>query len=120
MKESTIYSYVTGFVLSVVLTVSAFLLVEIHFWSGHRIFSHEFLYIAIVLCALLQIGVQVWFFLHIGRRGNGMNQLIFAFAVIIVVIVVGGAIWIMTNLSSRMAMTPDQMLQYMDSQSGAL
>lgn len=120
MKESTLFSYITGYALSIALTVTAFLLVEIHFWSGHRVFTHEFLYIMIVVCALLQAAVQLVCFLHLGKRGNKMNSLIFGFAAVLIVIVVGGAIWIMSSLSSRMAPNEAQMLQYMDSQSGAL
>ena len=120
MKEPTAASYTTGYVLSIALTLLAFLPVAVHMWSQHAVFSHAFLYAAIVLCALLQAAVQLTFFLHLGKRGNGTNRAAFAFAAVLVVIVVGGALWIMSNLNSRMAATPEQMMQYMDSQSGAL
>jgi len=120
MKEPTITTYTTGYVLSITLTLLAFLPVAIHEWSRHAVFSHGFLYAAVIICALLQAAVQLTFFLHLGKRGNGMNRAAFAFAAVLVVIVVGGALWIMGNLNARMAATPEQMMQYMDSQSGAL
>jgi cytochrome o ubiquinol oxidase operon protein cyoD len=120
MKEPTIATYTTGYVLSIALTLLAFLLVGVHAWSQHAVFSHGFLYAAIVVCALVQAAVQLTFFLHLGKRGNGTGRAAFAFAAVLVVIVVGGALWIMGSLNSRMAATPEQMMQYMDNESGAL
>lgn len=94
--------YLTGFTLSIILTLAAFYFVQTHIASGHRIFSHEFLYIAIVVCAVLQLFVQLIFFFHFGRGSTrGWNITALAFAGIVVFIIVGGTLWIMYNLQAN-------------------
>lgn len=120
MAHETSKTYLLGFALSLLLTLAAFGMVEAHVLSGHTVFAHELLYSAIAVFAVLQFAVQLIFFLHLGRRGNTLNVVAFAFAAVLVGIVVGGALWIMASLNSRMMPGPDQMLQYMQDQSSAL
>jgi cytochrome o ubiquinol oxidase operon protein cyoD len=92
-------NYIAGFIFSILLTLAAFFALEEHIRSGHTVFSHQFLYIAIVVCALLQLFVQLYFFLHVGRESKPRwNLAALIFACIVVCILVGGTLWIMNNL----------------------
>jgi cytochrome o ubiquinol oxidase operon protein cyoD len=97
--NATIKNYVTGFIISILLTLAPYFAYQEHVWSGHKVFSHEFLYIAIVVFAILQLFVQLFFFLHVGREQKPRwNLAALCFAGIVVFILVGGTLWIMNNL----------------------
>lgn len=101
--------YTFGFVSSVLLTVTAYVLVTQHTLNRTLIIA------LIVGLAFLQFIVQMVFFLHIGEeRKPRWKQLVMWFMLGIVFIIVAGSIWIMNNLNYRM--TPQQMEQYMSSQ----
>jgi cytochrome o ubiquinol oxidase operon protein cyoD len=103
--------YVTGFISSLVLTVTAYLLVVNHAFSRHGLIA------AVVVLALTQFFVQVIFFLHLGRESKPRWKLaVFLFMTMVVLILVFGSLWIMTNLNYRM--TPQQINNYMNEQSG--
>ena len=108
---STYKSYITGFVLSVILTLSAYFAVVNH------MFSSTALGIAIVALAFVQFIVQLVFFLHFGKGEDGSwNLLIFFSTVGIIFILVVGSIWIMNHLNYNM--TPQDINNYMSSQDG--
>lgn len=93
-------SYITGFVLSVVLTIVPLMLLWMHEAGGHRFPSHEMMYGAFVLFAVLQLFVQLSFFLHLDEEAKPrFNLMALCFALLVVAIVVGGTLWIMHNLS---------------------
>ena len=95
--HGTIKSYVVGFVLSIVITVLAFLLV------AFKPVSSEIIYIVIAILAILQLYVQLVFFLHLNTRSEGRwNLLVFLFSLIVVLIIIFGSIWIMVNLNYNM------------------
>jgi len=103
--------YVSGFVASIVLTLTAYLLVV------HHALSRRILIAAVVALALTQFLVQVVFFLHLGRETKPRWKLaVFLFMTMVVLILVFGSLWIMTNLNYRM--TPEQINTYMNNQSG--
>lgn len=111
--DATLRSYVSGFVLSVCLTVAAYLIVTRHTLSMHILIA------AIVVLALVQFMVQLFFFLHLGRETKPRWKLgVFAFMIVIVAILVFGSLWIMNNLNYRM--TPQQINQYMQDQDGGI
>ena len=87
--HGTLRSYTTGFLASIALTLFAF-------WIAPQLGT--LIYPALVLAALLQLLVQLVFFLHLGRSGGGWNLMVFAFTFVIVGIVVIGTLWIMQNL----------------------
>lgn len=90
---ATLSEYVTGFGLSVALTLTAFGLVI--FDSIERIEVIA----AVVVLALLQLIVQLKFFIHLEHEsGPKWNKLIFGFMALVVFIVVAGSLWIMANL----------------------
>ncbi len=108
---STLRSYVTGFILSISLTLAAYLLVERHQLSS------RLLIFAVISLALLQFLVQLLFFLRLGTETKPRwKLLVFLFMVAIVCILVFGSLWIMSNLNYRM--TPKQVNNYMNNQDG--
>jgi len=105
-------SYVVGFVLSVVATLMAYLIVVNHVWPMATL-----IYIILAI-AVTQLIIQVVFFLHIGR-GSHWRFVTFIFAILIVLIIVVGTIWIMNNLNyNMMRMTPAQQELYMQHNEG--
>ena len=90
-------SYLTGFVLSVILTVAAFGLVINGTLTGLNA-----LY-AISGLALVQIIVHLVFFLHMNTSSEQRwNVTAFAFTALTAVIVIGGTLWVMHNVSMNM------------------
>jgi cytochrome o ubiquinol oxidase subunit IV len=94
----TLHSYITGFVLSLMLTALAFGLAWLHLITTHTFPSHEIMIFGLVALALAQLFVQLKFFLHVGKESKEWINSALAFALIIVVILVGGTLWIMNNL----------------------
>jgi cytochrome o ubiquinol oxidase subunit IV len=67
--------------------------------------------IAIIVLAIAQMGVHIVFFLHITTGPDNTNNVMaLAFGVLIVLLVVGGSLWIMANLNQNM-MPMDQLMQ---------
>lgn len=96
-------TYVTGFILSLLLTLSSFGLVAIHVSSEHESLPHEVLIPTIVVLAITQLAVQLMFFLHLGREPKPKLHLVsFLFMLLVITIVVAGSLWIMANLNYNM------------------
>jgi cytochrome o ubiquinol oxidase operon protein cyoD len=102
-------SYVIGYIISLILTLVSFLLVKIHLLSNHRIPSDQLLIIFVISVALIQLVVQLLFFLHL-KDGPRLNLIVFLFMLIVVVILVFGSLWIMHNLNYNHIhiLTPEQ------------
>ena len=67
--------------------------------------------VAIVVLAIAQMGVHLVFFLHITTGADNTNNVLaLAFGILIVVLVIGGSLWIMANLNHNM-MPMDQIMQ---------
>lgn len=94
-----------GLGISVVLTVSAFLLVYSNLIYGPAI------PVALLVLAIGQMGIHLVFFLHVTTGpDNTNNVLALAFGVMVVFLIVAGSVWIMNHLSQNM-MPMDQLLQ---------
>lgn len=92
-------TYILGFGLSILFTLAAFGLVEQHLNTDHVFPSHEIAVPILVILAIMQLFVQLILFLHMGEEQKPRwNLTAAAFALIIVVILVGGTLWIMHNL----------------------
>ena len=90
-------AYIIGLVLSLILTLTSFTLV------GRHMMSTDHLYIFLVLLALIQLFVQVVCFLRLNASPEGRWELMpFLFTIFIVLILVFGSLWIMTNLNYNM------------------
>lgn len=111
MKEISgrIQAYIAGFILSLVMTLLAYWLVSMHVLSSNTIIP------LILLIAFMQLFFQLIFFLHLGR-GSVWHAGFFIATFIAVLVIVVASIWIMGHLNYNM--TPQQMNQYIQNQSG--
>lgn len=97
-NHGSLRSYLTGFVLAVILTVIPFWLV-----LGHVFQNHWLTITLVLLLAVVQILVHVVYFLHLDARSEGgWNMLAFIFTIVLVVIVLGASIWVMYNENANM------------------
>ncbi|MBP9711372.1 MAG: cytochrome o ubiquinol oxidase subunit IV [Candidatus Pacebacteria bacterium] len=93
------HAYLTGFILSILLTVVAFGLMHFHMKSDHAMPPHELMVPLLVFLAVAQFLIQLIFFLHLGQEERPRwNSIAFAFAAFIVIVIVGGSLWIMGNI----------------------
>ena len=110
-NHTRIGTYITGFGLSIGLTLAAYFLVANHALSRGGLMA------AIAVLALVQFLVQAVFFLHVGREAKPRwKLLVMVLMVLIVTILVGGSLWIMNNLNYHM--TPTQINHYLQDQDG--
>lgn len=94
-------AYIVGFLLSLYLTLSAYFLVT------KQALPHLSLIIAVVALALVQFGVQIVFFLHIGEESKPRWNLVsFLSMMLMIAILVIGSIWIMANLNYHHDLEP--------------
>jgi cytochrome o ubiquinol oxidase operon protein cyoD len=108
---ATIRAYKIGYGASLIITIGAYILVSNHLL--HR----DLLVAAVSGLAVIQFVVQLLYFLHLGHEAKPRWKLmVFGFMLMVVVIVVAGSLWIMSNLNYRM--TPAQQDQYLQSQNG--
>lgn len=110
--QVTAHSYIAGFVLSVGLTLAAYALVVQGSLTGNALLA------AVVGLALMQLVVQLVFFLHLGRGTQARwNLLVFWFALIVVIILVFGSLWIMQNLNYHMG-SPEEVDRHLMEEEG--
>lgn len=97
--------YIAGLALAVLLTVASFAVADTNLvWAPS-------IPVAICVLAVAQMGVHIVFFLHITSGPDGINNLMaLAFGVLIVMLLVGGSLFIITHLNHNM-MPMDQMMQ---------
>ncbi len=97
-KHGTLLSYIVGFVLSLLFTGSAYYLVVSKSVSGTTLLA------MILGFAVLQMAVQIFFFLHLGRGPKPLYNVTFFIGTVgIILVVVVGSIFIMNNLRYNMA-----------------
>lgn len=105
-------TYVLGFLFSLVLTLVGF---EV---ASHPFVSRDTVLALLLLLACAQFGVQLACFLHLDDSGSKERMIALLCAVLIVLILVVGSLWIMFHLNARMMPSPSQMEQYMNDQQG--
>ena len=109
--NASLRAYIIGFVGSIILTLSAYLMVR------YAQIDKPIMIGILAVLALAQFIVQLVYFLHIGKEFSPRLKLIvLGFMIAIVVILVTGSLWIMSNLNGRMMMTTKQMEEYMNQQ----
>src|SRR5262245_26116940 len=98
-------NYIIGFILSVLLTLGAYYPVSLHLSTHHRYPTHEFIIPFILGLAFVQLLVQMFFFLHMGRETQPRWKLFMAISFIgIIIVVVVASIWIMQHLNYNMSL----------------
>lgn len=96
-SPKTLSSYLTGFILCVLLTLLAFASVQWKWLSGGPLFA------ALSSLAIAQLIVQSLCFLRLNSSPEGRwNLFPFLFTALIISILVGGSLWIMYNLNYNM------------------
>ena len=96
-RRGSLKSYGTGFILSIALTILAFALVM----TGTL--PHSTVLFGIFAAAAVQIAVHLHYFLHLDTSSAmRWNVLALVFALLIMILFIGGTIWIMFHLEYRM------------------
>ena len=96
--HGTFHSYMTGFVLSVILTAIPFFLV-----MARPIESPGYTAAIVLVCAFAQILVHMVYFLHMTPKAeDGWLLLSTVFTIILVVITLAGSLWIVFHLNRNM------------------
>jgi cytochrome o ubiquinol oxidase operon protein cyoD len=100
-----VVGYLTGLGLAILLTATSF------FVAGTDLVWQPSIPVALVVLAIAQMGVHLVFFLHITTGADNTNNVLaLAFGVLIVILLIGGSLWIMANLNHNM-MPMDQIMQ---------
>lgn len=95
---SKLFTYISGFVLSLLLTFGAYLAVTHHAFAGGALIA------VIVALAVAQALVQLFFFLHLGNEMRPRWKLVvLLFMLLVLAILVAGSLWIMYNLNYNMS-----------------
>ena len=98
LGDISLRGYLTGFVLSVLLTAVPFWLVM------HRIIPSPSTTIVVLLTlGVIQIVVHMVYFLHMnGHSEGGWNLLALIFSMVLVFITLSGSIWVMYHLNRNL------------------
>lgn len=90
--------YVTGFVLSVILTAIPFFLVMSGLAGSGRLTAF-----LVLGCAVIQIIVHMIYFLHMNLKNEaGWTMISLVFTIVVLVIAVIGTIWVMYHMDANM------------------
>jgi len=93
----TLRTYLIGFSSAAVLTAAAFWIVMA------RPFPTAVAAVAVVVLAIAQIIVQTRAFLHVNARAqDGWTLVAYVFTAVLLLITIGGSLWIMYHLDSNM------------------
>jgi cytochrome o ubiquinol oxidase operon protein cyoD len=112
-SKKALITYIVGFLLSIGLTLLAYFLVV------GDIITKRFTVVLIFVLAMVQLFVQLTFFLHLGaEKRSRWRWVTLIFGVLVVLIVGVGSLWIMDHLNYNMMHSPDKMEEYMQRQGG--
>ena len=96
--HGSIRDYVTGFVLSVILTAIPFFLVMSGLAGSGRLTAF-----LVLGCAVIQIIVHMIYFLHMNLKNEaGWTMISLVFTIVVLVIAVIGTIWVMYHMDANM------------------
>jgi cytochrome o ubiquinol oxidase subunit IV len=100
-----VVGYLCGLGLAILLTATSF------YVAGTDLVWQPSIPVALVVLAIAQMGVHLVFFLHITTGADNTNNVLaLAFGVLIVILLMGGSLWIMANLNHNM-MPMDAIMQ---------
>ena len=108
-SHATLKGYVTGFVLSVILTAIPFWLVM------GKVFDKSSVTILVILAfAAVQIVVHMIYFLHMDTKSQaGWTMLALIFTLVLVVITLTGSLWVMVHLKENMMPASSEQMRNM-------
>ena len=110
--HSTFSGYMTGFVLSVILTAIPFWLVMAKVLPTPAITT-----LVILAFAMAQVVVHMVYFLHMNPKSEGgWNLLALIFTAVLLVIVLIGTLWVMHHMNSNMMPATHDMQRMQDMQ----
>lgn len=123
MDQGTYKSYIAGFLTSIILTLAAYFAVVhpeyFHLAAPGASVGSIAVLVTILALAVVQLIVQMLFFLHLGSQpGRTWKLTVFSSTLILVLIIVIGSLWIMNHLNYNMMANPTQMQQYIQDQQG--
>jgi HlyD family secretion protein len=99
-----IRNYLIGLALATLLTIVSFYI------SGTTLVWGPSIPVALVVLAIAQMGIHLVFFLHITTGPDSVNNVMaLAFGVLIVLLILGGSLWIMANMNYNLAPTHEIM-----------
>jgi len=102
-------SYVTGFILSVILTAIPFWLV-----MGGVLDSKLLTAVLVMGIGVVQIFVHMIYFLHMNTRSEGgWTMMALIFTLVIVGIAIAGSLWVMHHLNTNMMPMTHEMIKNM-------
>jgi cytochrome o ubiquinol oxidase subunit IV len=98
-------AYLIGLGLATLLSIGSF------FIARTTLVWEPSIPVALAVLAIAQMGVHLVFFLHITTGPDNVNNVMaLAFGVLIVLLVIGGSLWIMAHMNSNM-MPMDQIIE---------
>jgi cytochrome o ubiquinol oxidase subunit IV len=97
-EHGSVRSYIIGFILSLIFTIIPYHLVVNKVLTGNTL-------LAVILgIAVLQMAIQLLFFLHLGRGPKPLYNVVFFFATAgVIVVTIGASLFIMDNLYKNMS-----------------
>jgi cytochrome o ubiquinol oxidase subunit IV len=96
-EHGTTSSYIIGFILSLIFTIIPYVLVV------NKTLSGTVLVVTILGIAVVQMAIQLLFFLHLGRGPKPFYNIAFFFATAgIIILTIGASLFIMANLYHNM------------------
>ncbi len=100
INHTSYKSYFVGFFISIILTLASYYIVTEKFFGTCNT------YIAITGLAVVQLLIQIIYFLHINSEGSDgkprWNLISMIFSIAMVFIVVAGSAWVMYNMNANM------------------
>jgi len=110
-NHGTVMNYVVGLLLSLTFTIIPYLLVV------NKSLRGDVLLMTILGFAVLQMFIQIFYFLHLGRGPKPLYNIVFFFGTAgLIVVVVGASLFIMNNLYRNMA--PDEVIRKVSQKEG--
>ena len=105
-QHGSVASYLIGFMLSLLFTIVPYMVVTRDLQEGTALLA------LLAVFAIAQVFVQLLCFLHLNsEKRPRLQSIAFSFMTLVVVIVVFGSLWIMSNLDYH-AMVPEDTKSY--------
>lgn len=96
IKMTSLKAYTWAYLSCIALTLVAYFLVEEKLYSGTA------MVLTLIALATAQTIIQLIFFLYLGKeRKPRLNLITFWFMALVLVVIVGGSLWIMYSLNHR-------------------